>query len=68
MKIANSIAATRTTGSEIDLNTKRIITTIAPIETALTRLKSVSVIVIRSFVQGASPITIDVESYFFAIS
>ena len=41
---------------------------IATIETALTTLKSLSVIVIRSFVQGASPMSIPVSSYFFTIS
>ena len=57
-KIANSITATSIIGKEIDLNTKSMITNIAIIEIALTRLKSVSVILIRSFVQGASPISI----------
>ena len=62
------MAATRITGSDTDFRTKNMIKNIAIIETALTVLKSLSVIVIRSFVQGASPITIDVASYFLAIS
>mgnify|MGYP006873675891 CR=1 FL=1 len=61
-KIANSIAETSIIGSDIDLSTNRIITNIATIDTALTVLKSLSVIVIRSLVQGASPTTIALES------
>ena len=57
-KIANSMTATSMIGSDTDLNTTRMIRNINTIDTALTRLKSVSVIVIRSFVQGASPISI----------
>ena len=54
MNIADSITATNTKGSDTERNTKSIIISIAIIETELTILKSVSVIVIRSFVQGAS--------------
>ena len=68
MKIANSMTATRITGSDMDLNTSAIMINMAIMETALTTLKSLSVIVIRSFVQGASPISIAEESYFFTIS
>ena len=57
-KIANSMTATKITGNEMDLNTKIMIKKIAPMETILTRLKSSSVILIKSFVQGASPINI----------
>ena len=44
---------TRISGSEPDLNTNAMIMKIAMIEMALTTLKSLSVIVIRSFVHGA---------------
>ena len=68
IKIANSIAATRIIGNETDLNTQKIIMKIATIDTALTVLKSLSVMVIKSFVHGASPITMEFWSYFFAIA
>ena len=58
IKIANSMTDTRISGSEPDLNTNAMIMKIAMIEMALTTLKSLSVIVIRSFVHGASPINI----------
>ena len=49
-------------GSTSERNTIAMITKIATIEIALTTLKSVSVIVIRSFVHGASPISIPFSS------
>lgn len=67
MKIANSITATKIIGKDIDLNTHAIIKKIAPMDTVLTTLKSWFVIVIKSFVQGASPISIAFLSYFFII-
>ena len=56
-KFANSITATRMTGSVMERNTSAMITKIATMEIALTTLKSVSVMVIRSLVHGASPIS-----------
>ena len=67
IKMANSMTATRMIGSDTDLNTSAIITKIAPIDTMLTVLKSSSVISIRSFVHGASPINMAEESYFLMI-
>ena len=67
MKIANSITDTKIIGKDIDLNTHAIIKKIAPMDTVLTTLKSWFVIVIKSFVQGASPISIAFLSYFFMI-
>ena len=64
MKMANSITATRITGRETDWNTTVMIRKIATMDTALTTLKSLSVMVIRSLVQGASPISIPELSYF----
>lgn len=62
MKMANSITATRRIGSEMDLNTKIIMMATRRIDTELTVLKSQFVILIRSFVQGASPISIPSSS------
>ena len=62
MNIANSMTATSTIGSDIEPNTQRMIMNIAPMDTVLTDAKSLSVIVIRSFVQGASP-----TSMFFSL-
>ena len=42
-----------------------MMTKMATMETALTTWKSRSVVSIISFMQGASPISIPVESYFF---
>ncbi len=67
IKIANSITDTRITGSDTDLNTNAIIRKIAPMDTTLTVLKSSSVISIKSFVHGASPISIADASYFLMI-
>ena len=64
----NSITATKITGRVILFSTSAMMTKIAMIEIAFTTLKSSSVVSIRSFVQGASPISIPVESYFFRIS
>ena len=57
IKIANSITLTRIIGNEIDLNNIKIIRNIITIERILTVLKSVSAIVIKSLVNGASPTT-----------
>ena len=54
--------ATRITGREIDLNIIRIITKIAAIEAIFTFWISMFVTSSRSFISGASPITIDVLS------
>ena len=62
-----SIAATNITGNDIDLNTIAIIKNIAIIEAALTFLKSVSAILIKSFVRGASPPTRPSGSYLWTI-
>ena len=55
-------------GRLIDLNTKKIMTKIATIDTALTRAKSSFVMLIRSLVHGASPISIPLVSYLSRIS
>ncbi len=62
IKIPNSMTKTRMTGRETDFNTAAIIKKINTMETTLTTLKSRSVIVIKSCVQGASPISIAVGS------
>ena len=62
--MANSITATSISGSETDLKVTRMIRKIAAIEIISTTLKSLSVTSIRSFVQGASPISIAELSYF----
>lgn len=62
-KIANSITPTKINGSDTDLNKSKMITNIIPIDTALTVLKSVSVMSIRSAVSGPSPINIPPLSY-----
>ena len=67
MKIAHSIRATSRNGREIDLKTNAIITAIMMIDTQLTTLKSWFAISTRSFVQGASPISIPFASYFLTI-
>ena len=67
MKMANSMTATKITGIEIDLNTNSMIKNTAPIEIALTTLKSLSVICIKSFVHGASPISMASGSYVLII-
>ena len=67
MNMANSITVTNNTGNDTDLSTNRIIINISMIDTALTRLKSVSVIFIKSLVHGASPITMALLSYSFTI-
>ena len=67
MKMDNSITATRISGRVILFSTRAMITKIATIETAFTTLKSSSVVSIRSLVQGASPISMPLESYFFKI-
>ena len=67
IKMANSMTDTRIIGNEIDLNTNAMIMKIAPMEIILTFLKSTAVISIRSFVQGASPISIAESSYFLMI-
>ena len=54
IKIAPSITKTKIIGNEIDLNTNKIIKNTAKIETALTTLKSWSVISIKSLVHGAT--------------
>ena len=59
--------ATRITGRQIDLNIIRIITKIAAIEAIFTFWISMFVTSSRSFISGASPITIDVLSQFFVI-
>ena len=64
----NSITATRINGKVILFSTSAMMIKIAAIETVLTTLKSSSVISIRSFVQGASPISIPAGSYFFKIA
>ena len=68
MKIANSITATNRIGSTIDFRTMAMIRNTRPIDTAETTAKSWSVIEIRSFVQGASPISMELSSYDFAIA
>ena len=55
--------ATSNTGSDADLNNKAIIMNIAIIDAALTFLKSVSAIFIKSKVRGASPPTSPSLSY-----
>ena len=61
-KIANSITVTRIAGSEIDLNTIITITKIASMDTVFTVTRSTLVVSSRSFIRGASPITIPVGS------
>ena len=51
-----------------DRNTKRTMTPTRIMDTRFTTLKSRSVILIRSCVQGASPISIPLLSYLFRIS
>ena len=67
INMANSITDTSITGRETDFNTIAIIKKIKIMDTALTVLKSWSVIVIKSWVQGASPISIMDSSYPFII-
>ena len=62
------MASTNRTGTDIDLNMTIIIKNIATIENILTFLKSLSAIVTRSLVSGASPPTNPSGSYFFTIS
>ena len=54
-------------GSEILFSTNAIIMNIAAIEMIFTTLKSLSVVSIMSFIQGASPISIPDLSYFLSI-
>ena len=63
MKMANSITDTRISGTVIDWKVSSIIRNTAIIEIMLTTLKSLSVIVIKSFVQGASPISMPLGAY-----
>ena len=49
-------------GRATDLNTSRIRKKMTPMDTTLTVLKSLSVISIRSLVQGASPTSIPLPS------
>ena len=55
-------------GREIDLKIIIMIRKMAPMEITFTRTRSASVVSWRSFISGASPITIAVGSYFFTIS
>ena len=57
----------RIKGREILFSTNRMIRNIARTETAVTILKSRSVVSIISFVQGPSPMTSPLLSYFFTI-
>ena len=66
--MANSIAATRITGSEMERSVSRMITATIPMETESTVMKSLFVILIRSRVQGASPTSMALSSYFLMIS
>lgn len=54
-------------GKDIDLNTSKIMINIAMIDIALTLTRSTLVTSSRSFINGASPMTIPVSSYFFTI-
>ena len=65
MKIASSMTAIRMKGSSALFSTRAMMTKMATMDTALTTWKSRSVVSIISFMQGASPISIPVESYFF---
>ena len=62
IKIANSITVTRMAGREIDLNTIITITKIASMDTVFTVTRSTLVVSSRSFISGASPMTIPVGS------
>ena len=62
IKIANSMIATSKIGSTTDRSTSAMIRNTKPMDTALTTAKSWSVIVIRSFVHGASPMSIEPSS------
>ena len=66
--MASSIIATSRIGRENDLSTNAMITKIAAMEIALTTLKSRSVQLIKSFVQGASPMSMPPSSYFLRIA
>ena len=68
MNTANSITASSSTGSDSERVTSRMMTKIDRIEMALTTSKSWDVTSIRSLVQGASPISMPVESYFLRIA
>ena len=66
--MANWITRTRMAGSDIDLKVKRMIMNIAATERKFTFFRSTSVVSCRSFIIGASPITIAEGSCFFTIS
>ena len=68
MKMASSMTAMSRNGSEMLRSTSRMMRKIARIDTALTTLKSWSVVSIMSFMHGASPMSIPVGSYFFRMA
>ena len=55
IRMPPSMTATRMNGIEIERNTSKIMTKMMPIETELTMMISRLVVVIRSYVAGASP-------------
>ena len=65
IKMENSITATKIIGRVMLFSTRAMMIKIATMEMVSTTLKSLSVISIRSLVQGASPMSIPVLSYFF---
>ena len=68
MNTASSMTAISTKGSDRLFSTSAMITKMATMDTALTTWKSWPVVSIISFMQGASPISMPVSSYFFKMA
>ena len=68
MNTASSITVISTKGRDRLFSTSAMITKMATMDTALTTWKSWPVVSIMSFMQGASPISMPVSSYFFSMA
>ena len=67
MKIANSIVITRINGMLTDLNANMIRTSIAMMDNAEVRIRSLSAVLARSAIRTASPVDMPPSEYFAMI-